>query len=131
MLKIPTCLTVMENINGYSESADNVKLRFHREGANFLRSLAKELGMPSGTYTIRSNKAGPAVSGEVTLHGETLYVQLSESCIGRGVGILYRSCRGMHDYSGGRNNWTMLKQLNAPAFRESFIEHCKLLGGFQ
>jgi hypothetical protein len=132
VLKIPAKLASLQNINGYSAEADADKLAFHREGTTFLRALAKEVGMPEGTYSVRTNKAGPAVSGEVTLHGETLYVQLSESCVGgRGVGILYRTCRGTSDYSGGQNNWLMLKDIaRNPERRDGFVSQLKRLGGF-
>lgn len=132
MLKIPTQLAALREINGYTDSANEAKLTFHREGAKFLRELAKAVGMPNGTYDVRSNKAGPAVSGEVTLHGETLYVQLSESCVGGpGIGILFRTCRGTKDYTGGQNNWTTIRKLfEWPHERERFVEELKRLGGF-
>lgn len=132
-MRIPAQLAAMQDINGYSDAGHVAKLTFHRDGATFLRALAKEIGMPAGTYSVRSNKAGPAVSGEVTLHGETLYVQLSESCVGgRGIGVLYRTCRGVNDYSGGMNNWVTLRDLFVNAgTRDDFINRCKLLGGFQ
>lgn len=132
MLKIPTQLAALREINGYTAEADAAKLTFHREGAKFLRDVAKEVGIPSGTYDVRSNKAGPAVSGEVTLHGETLYVQLSESCVGGpGIGILFRTCRGNRDYTGGQNHWTTLRKLyEFPHERERFVDELKRLGGF-
>lgn len=132
MLKIPTRLAALREINGFSSEAESDKLRFHRDGAAFLRDVAKAVGMPNGTYDVRSNKAGPAVSGEVTLHGETLYVQLSESCVGGpGIGILFRSCRGTRDFTGGQNNWTTLRKLaEYPHERERFVEELKRLGGF-
>ncbi len=131
MLRIPPALASMQNINGYSDEAHAQKLKFHRDATVWLRELAAAIGMPNGTYSVRSNKAGPAVSGEVTLHGETLYVQLSESCVGgRGIGILYRTCKGQSDYSGGMNNWAMLGDLRNTNSRDQFIRNCKALGGF-
>lgn len=76
---------------------------WHHEARTRMRRLAKELGLERGTYDIRSNMAGPAVSGEVTLHGEDIYVQVSQSSGGPRMGILFRTCEGRKDYSGGTN----------------------------
>ena len=131
MLKIPTKLAAMQGINGYSEESHTGKMAFLREGSAFLRSLAKEIGMPEGSYGVRTNKGGPAVSGEVYLHGETLYVWLEESCVGpRGIRITYRTCRGHSDYSGGQNHSIMLADLRNPNRNAEFIANCKRLGGF-
>lgn len=48
------------------------KTAFHNEAKRALRALANHLGLAPDSYNLRSNKAGPAVSGEVTLHTETL-----------------------------------------------------------
>src|SRR3546814_2752174 len=58
----------------YDEPA---KRLFHTEGRAALQVLAKALALGSGSFDVRSNKAGPAVSGEVTLHAEMLWAQLS------------------------------------------------------
>lgn len=81
------------------------KLEYHRLGKSILKAIAKELGLQSGTYDIRSNLGGTAVTGEVTLHGEHVYIQLCES------GVMYRSCKGRKDYSGGYNNWMQVEEL--------------------
>lgn len=131
MLKVPARLATLQGINSYSDDAHAGKLAFHRDGPAFLRALATAIGMPTGSYTVRTNKGGIAVSGEVTLHGETLYVWMEESCVGRrGITITYRTCRGLTDYSGGRNNSVMLADLRNAEVCRTFIEHCKLLGGF-
>ena len=44
--------------------------------------------------------AGTAVSGEITLHGDHLYVQVSQSALGSHSGILFRTCKGRKDYVG-------------------------------
>lgn len=88
------------------------KARFHSMGRARLRMLAALLELPVGSFDIRSNKGGIAVSGEVTLHAERVYVQVSQSCLGGGMGVLVRSCEGRHDYMGGRNHWLPLSQLN-------------------
>ena len=128
-MKIDVGLASIRNIDAYTDNGASIKALFHSKGKTFLRNLAKELGLPKGSYDIRSNMGGIAVSGEVTLHGESLYVQLSESCVGGpGVGILYRSCKGRKDYTGGTNNWATIGNLKKyPHELERFVENCKRL----
>ena len=78
------------------------KNKFHRDGKKVAKALATALGLDPGTYEVRSNKAGFGVCGEVTLHGERVYVQFSGDSF---HGILYRSCKSRHDYTGGSNQW--------------------------
>ena len=84
------------------------KAVFHRTSKVVLKALAQAMGLKEGTYDIRSNMGGIAVSGEITLHGEDLYVQFSQY----DMGILYRSCKGRQDYSGGANQWMQWHGLN-------------------
>jgi hypothetical protein len=88
------------------------KASLHFAGRARLRLLAKELGLPKDSFDIRSNKGGIAVSGECILHAEKIYVQVSQSVIGRGMGILIRKCNGRKDYTGSRNHWLPLDRLN-------------------
>jgi len=81
--------------------AGSPKGEFRRLGRRILTAIAHGLGLPDGSYDVRWNPAGPAVSGEVTLHGERIYIQFSDSSLG----ILYRSCQGRTDYRGGPNQW--------------------------
>ncbi len=74
--------------------------------------LARELGLPRGSTEIRSNKGGIAVSGEIILHHETLYLQVSQSSFGGG--ILYRSCKGRKDFCGGVNHFADVALLDDP-----------------
>lgn len=87
---------------GYDPDA---KHRFHTTARARLRLLASELRLPAGSYDLRSNLGGIAVSGEITLHHEAVYVQVSQSALGGGMGVLIRTCRGRRDYSGGQNNF--------------------------
>lgn len=96
------------------------KERFHRSARTALKKLAKALGLKDGEYDLRNNAGGPAVSGEITLHSDTLYVQASQPWgMGMDTGILIRSCNGRKDYTGGRNNFAPLNELNdIPALAE-------------
>ena len=88
------------------------KASFHSTARSRLGKLAHSLGLLPGTYDIRSNKAGIAVSGEVTLHADDIYVQVSQPCFGHDSGILVRQCNGRKDYTGGKNHFFPLAMLN-------------------
>lgn len=91
-----------------------VKIDAHKRACRVLQSFATDyLKLDKGEYDVRSNLAGIAVSGEVTLHtnpiGELpygIYVQIAQHTFG-GT-ILYRTCRDVSDYRGFANNWTSL-----------------------
>lgn len=97
-----------------SSHVPEFKDRWHRVGKKVLEQVAKELGYSKGTYDIRCNKAGPAVSGEVTLHTDNIYIQLCAStCMGGGRDIMYRSVKNRKDYTGRHNNFTSVNALCA------------------
>lgn len=100
-------------INDYTDEGYRAKRLLHSAGRSFLRRLASDLGLQAGTFDIRSNRAGAAVSGEVTLHADSLYVQISEHCYGGRVGLslLYRTCEGRQDYTGGPNHTLSLREV--------------------
>jgi len=110
--------------NAYSDEGAVRKATLHRTGRRFLRLLAQELGLAAGTFTARSNEGGIAVSGEVSLHADHLYVQLSESCVqAPGVEVMFRSCAGRQDYCGGVNHWSSAARL-ATGGLEAFKAQC-------
>jgi hypothetical protein len=85
----------------YNEEA---KEQFHLRGRNLLKQIAADLGYAKGDFELRNNKAGIAVSGEITLHTDDLYVQFSQSYSGD-IDILFRDCQHRKDYSGGQNQF--------------------------
>ena len=102
---------------------------FHKTGKRLLRRIADELGLAKGQYDVRSNLGGIAVSGEITLHTETLYLQLSQGILMRGsVQVLYRSCRGRRDYVGHANHFIALSDLQDRGKADRFIAHLQKLG---
>jgi hypothetical protein len=106
-------------INAYTAVGTARKAAMHSTGRAFLRILARDLGLAAGTFEIRSNQGGVAVSGEVTLHADHLYVQISEFAYGHGgASVLYRTCNGRKDYTGGPNYATTMRRVHAdyPAF---------------
>jgi hypothetical protein len=91
------------------------KSAFHREARLRLKAVASALGLLPESYDLRSNKGGIAVSGEVTLHGEAIYMQASQPFAGGPeTGLLIRSCKGRKDYTGGPNNFAPLSMLEDP-----------------
>ena len=101
-------------MNWYTTCAydDAQKRSFHATGRKRLKHLAEALGLEPGCFDLRSNRGGIAVSGEVTLHAEHLYVQICQPATGADSGILIRTCEGRKDYTGGRNNFAPLSLLD-------------------
>jgi hypothetical protein len=93
---------------------DDAKRLFHHHARRQLRLLADVLGLAPGSFDLRNNKGGLAVSGEVTMHSETIYVQACQPATGHDSGVLFRVCQGRKDYTGGRNNFASLDILNDP-----------------
>jgi len=126
-MKIPAALLV-QDVRAYSRSGSEKKHAFHAAGRRFLKELARALHLPMGSFEVRSNLAGIAVSGEVTLHGERLYVQLSESAVcNPGISALYRSCKGRHDYTGGANHFVRMDELREPGRLPRWLEELRSL----
>jgi hypothetical protein len=91
---------------------DTAKRLFHHQARRQLRRLA--LGLMPDAYDLRNNQGGIAVSGEITLHSDRLYVQASQPATGHDSGVLFRTCEGRKDYTGGPNNFASLDLLNDP-----------------
>lgn len=88
------------------------KRRFHTVARARLRRLAAELGFSPASFDLRSNQGGIAVSGEITLHHERVYVQVCQPATRADTGILVRICEGRRDYTGGRNHFAPLSMLD-------------------
>ena len=90
------------------------KRLFHNHARRQLKQLAAALTLVPGDYDLRSNQGGIAVSGEVTLHADHLYVQACQPATGHDSGVLFRTCKDREDYVGGPNNFASLDLLNRP-----------------
>ncbi len=123
MFSIPTVMN-SSDITAYSDEGAEVKKTFHSKGKTMLKAIAKLLELSD--FDLRSNMGGIAVSGEITLHADNIYIQLCESC-GSGVGILFRSCKSKNDYCGGTNHFIRINQLKTDSDKERFIATCKKL----
>lgn len=91
-----------------------VKVEFLRKARQMAKLIAKQLGLAEGTYEIRTNKGGIAVSGEVTLHADHLYIHLGQTWGGMEQRFYYRACRNQKDYTGGTNRWMLWSDLLDP-----------------
>ncbi len=82
----------------YNETA---KARFKKESRALLRKVVKILELEKGTYDLRWNAGGIAVSGDATLHTANVYVSFNLDILDW---VLVRTCKGRLDYSGGHNH---------------------------
>lgn len=71
----------------------DAKVQFHRKARALLKRLATVLELPKDSFEIRTNRGGPAVSGEVMLQGERVHVQITQSGMGRDHDVLSRPSR--------------------------------------
>ena len=70
------------------------------------------------------------MSGEITLHSDTLYLQLSQGALMQGrTLILYRGCEGRQDYVGHTNHFLDVTQLSDLIASHRFIQTLNVLGG--
>jgi len=90
----------------------DVKETFHRTARARLRKLATLIGWQEGSFDLRNNRAGVAVSGEVIHHQDCVYIQVSQPATGHDSGILIRRCNGRKDYTGERNHFASLSLLD-------------------
>lgn len=105
---------------GYDEVAKDI---FRRDSMAILRQVAKAMGLAKGTYAIRFNAGGIAVSGDAVLHSDHLYINMSQMSHSNGSAFMYRSCNGQKDYTGGHNRWMKYEDL---VDFDSAIEKLKL-----
>ena len=111
------------DINGYSDATQAIKSDWLKTGRSLCRKLAKALGLEKGSYDIRVNPAGVAGSGDIHLHGEFVYVAISQSSV---KGFYWRFCDGRKDYCGKQNRWEsfeVLKDLEGFAKKILAIEN--------
>ena len=88
-----------------------VKNEFHRLGRCTMECIVGAMGIVDEMdYDVRSNMGGITVCGAITLHTNKVYIQMSKSDHGTGR-IMYRSCRSLRDYSGGKNYWICMEDL--------------------
>jgi hypothetical protein len=107
-MKLCVFVRIVGRSVAYNEQA---KADFHKGADHWLRKLAKALGYKKGDFDLRHNQGGIAVSGEITLHSDTLYVQFYQSSVGGPCRFLWRTVKGRKDYTGGQNQWGSYEEL--------------------
>lgn len=102
-------LAILRKSASYDADA---KRAFHRVAQTYLKRLQTALGGAYGDGKVRHNQGGIAVSGEIILHLDRLYVQVSQFAFsGSDNGVMFRSCKNQTDYTGGGNNYATFEQL--------------------
>ena len=72
------------------------------------------MGLGPGDYDLRSNMAGTAISGDIVLHADEIYIQITTSSFGHGREVMFRRCKGRQDYRGEHNNFCDIAVLADP-----------------
>ena len=81
----------------YTDSEWQSKTTRLRRGTTFLSQVRKLAGWTTKNCRVSSNKGGPAVDGECTLHSETCYVHLEP----RLFSYARRACLSKNDCGSG------------------------------
>lgn len=102
------------------ESHQDVKVRIAALAKWFFSDVAKKLGLKKKDYDLRFNPGGCAVMGEITLHTDAFYAQVSAGSYCSP--FWWRTCKGRKDFTGGRNQ-------DARSAEDLFeqIKNCQLL----
>lgn len=100
---------IKTEFNNYESPNAESKKAFHRMTKAFLKKVAALIEPKD--FKVSSNMGGPAVTGEVHLHTDKVYVMVSAA---RGGEVMYRSCEGTKDFTGGCNNWESIDILENP-----------------
>ena len=98
----------VSSLMGQCSYHEDNKAAFKRSGMGLLREVVKLLGLAKGTYALRYNAGGIAVSGECILRAENVYVQV---CADIDFGVLVRTCNGRT--GDGANCWYSWRRLEA------------------
>lgn len=101
---------MQQNISG-SDAPGTVKAEFKNAARANLKRLAAAIYLLPWEYDLRWNRGGIAVSGEVTLHSDNIYVQLSQGSLSGFCGYA-RSVKSRKDYTGGNNNWLRVEEFS-------------------
>ncbi len=88
------------------------KTLFHRVARHRLIQLALRLQFSADSYDVRSNLGGIAVSGEIILHHDAVYIQICQPATRHDTGILIRTCQGRADFCGGANHFEPVRLLD-------------------
>lgn len=94
-------LLIITQLARLAAGNEQAKAQFKTLAMKALRRIAKELDLPKGSFDVRFNAGGPAVSGDAILHHDEFYLTIGE------FGVMWRTCKGRKDYTGGPNRWAI------------------------
>jgi hypothetical protein len=102
--------TTLLRVAGQSSYHEPNKAVFKRLSLQLMRSIVKHLDLPFKTVKVRFLAGGIACSGDAILHHDDVYLYINgDSCIGGQLRILGRTCKGQQDFTGGQNQFFVLK----------------------
>lgn len=104
--------TELSRLCGLAEYDYLNKKAYLSMGRMILKRLAEQMGLSKGNCSVRLCEGGPAVAGEIILHSDHLYLQIHPAWAGQGAQIMYRTCKGQKDYSGGPNQRASIGELD-------------------
>lgn len=122
-MSIESLMTKWQETDPFSYEGSRIKAAFHREGKNFLKEVAKAMGLPANSYEIKNDKGGVAVLGDVYITGDTIWVEVCDALWTQGMAGIWRDCKGRGRYGG--NNWFRKSELASPATLAAFIRERK------
>jgi hypothetical protein len=102
-------------LNAYTAQGESYKNAYLSLGRSVLRAVGKHYRMVG--YKVHVNRAGIAVSGDITLIGmfddeHGLYIRMSEPALFGGTPeFLFRSVKHTKDYTGGGNQYMTYDEL--------------------
>lgn len=111
-------LMILQNLGNFDTYDSAVKNEFHKNAKSVLAEIGKRLGLAKSKFNVRSNKSGQGSTGDITFHSDKLYITIGGMDVNS---VMYRSCDGRKDYTGGSNRWTTLDKL----LSDSFLEQAK------
>ncbi|MDR6790614.1 hypothetical protein J2Y58_003997 [Sphingomonas sp. BE138] len=117
--RFPALLTLAIRGVGYDAAAKDL---FHADGRKAMHRLAAALGLAQDRYRVHSNRSHISQSGEITLHGEEVLVQLSLGPLGPDNEVIYRKVDGRCDTIGDVRRFASVRDLLAP---ERFAERLR------
>jgi hypothetical protein len=87
---------------------------FHKVSRNRLKALAKDLGLAAGSFEIRSNMGGNAVSGEISLQHNDFRIEASSPGTRQERGLRMHTCKNRENDAkfNGNNHFAPLTWLD-------------------
>jgi len=123
-----SCKFVLKSLaNADNPNRDSAtKKEFHLDSKAFLRSVAKALGMLPADFNLGSRKGGSGAAGEITLHSDSLYIQVF-SWDTDDISVTYRACHGRQDFRGHSVNIIPMAKLKSSFGQQIWLKRLNLI----